>query len=327
MALSPRSLERMATFTSLPCRSVYGAGMIRCLGHAAFTVADLDASVAFATGLLGMREMERREGAVYLTAGGAQHALEYRQGPATAFDHLALQADGTQGVEQARAAVERAGVAVDVNVPLEPNVEAAIRFRAPSGHLVEVYAPAVEGLAPYHWLGQPPHLPSGVRPRRAQHVNVNCPDVRAATDFFVEVLGFRLSDQIVGPDGAAMMNFLRCNADHHTLAVGQGAAGALHVAFEVDSVLDLVRLGDLLDSVGRAFLWGPGRHAAGDNVATYFQEPSLVPIEYFAEMERIHDDRRPVRRYAMGDRRVASIWGPTGDLTALFAAAIPLAPA
>jgi hypothetical protein len=101
----------------------------------------------------------------------------------------------------------------------------------------------------------------------------------------------------------------------------------LHVAFEVDSVLDLVRLGDLLDTVGRSFLWGPGRHAAGDNIATYFQEPSLVPIEFFAEMERIHDDRRPVRQFRMNDPRVASIWGPTGDLAALFGAAIPLVPA
>lgn len=147
-----------------------------------------------------------------------------------------------------------------------------------------MYASAVEGLAPYHWLGQPPHLASGVRPRRAQHINVNGPDVPATTDFFVEVLGFRLSDQIVGPDGAPLMNFLRCNADHHTLAVGLGAPGILHVAFEVDSVLDLVRLGDLLD-------------------------------------------RRPVRQFTMNDPRVASIWGPTADLGALFAAAIPLAPA
>jgi catechol 2,3-dioxygenase-like lactoylglutathione lyase family enzyme len=153
--------------------------MIGSFGHAAFTVTDLDASVAFATGLLGMREMERRDGVVYLTAGGAQHALEYRQGPATAFDHFALQADGLPGLERVRAAVERAGVAVDADVPPDPNVEASIRFRAPSGHLVEVCSPAIDGLAPYHWLGQPPHLASGVRPRRAQHININGPDAGA----------------------------------------------------------------------------------------------------------------------------------------------------
>lgn len=299
--------------------------MIKCFGHAAMTVADLEASVAFATGLLGLREMERRDGVVYLTAGGAQHALAYREGPATALDHFGLQVEGAGALENVRAAVESAGIPVSADVPPEPNVEAAIRFEAPSGHLVEVYAPATRGLAPYHWLGQPPHLPSGVRPRRPQHINILGPDVEAATGFFAAVLGFRLSDRIVGPDGAAMINFLRCNADHHSVAIGQGPAGMLHVAFEVDSVVDLVRLGDLLDSIRRKLLWGPGRHAAGDNIAVYFQDPSRVPIEFFAEMERIYDDRRPVRPFAITDPRVPSIWGPSGDLAALFEAAIPLA--
>jgi len=54
------------------------------------------------------------------------------------------------------------------------------------------------------------------------------------------------------------------------------------------------------------------------------KDPSGVPIEYFAEMERIYDDRRPVRPFAITDPRVPSIWGPSGDLTALFGAAIPL---
>lgn len=299
--------------------------MIKCFGHAAMTVADLEASVAFATGVLGLREMERRDGVVYLTAGGAQHALAYRAGPATALDHFGLQVEGAGAVDRVRAAVEGAGVTVTADVPPEPNVEAAIRFEAPSGHVVEVFAPATEGLAAYHWLGQPPHLASGVRPHRAQHVNVLGPDVRAASDFFTGVLGFRLSDRIAGTDGAAAIDFLRCNADHHTVAAGLGPPGMLHVAFEVDSVVDLVRLGDLLDSVGRRLLWGPGRHAAGDNIAVYFQEPSLVPIEFFADMERIYDDRRPVRTFAITDPRVPSIWGPSGDLAALFGASIPLA--
>jgi catechol 2,3-dioxygenase-like lactoylglutathione lyase family enzyme len=270
-----------------------------------------------------MREMERRDGNVFLTSGGAQHALEYRQGPATALDHLALQVDDRQSLDRVRAILEQAEVAVAMDVPAEPNVEAAIRFRLPSGHLFELYAPADRGPAPYHWLGAPPHVPSGVRPRRAQHLNIGCPDAAAAVDLFVRVLGFKVSDELVGPDGGIFMTFLRCSPDHHTVAVAQGPANLLHVAFEVDSVVDLVRLGDLLDSTGRHFLWGPGRHAAGDNIATYFQEASGVPIEFYAEMERIDDDRRPVRRYGIADPRVPSIWGPSGDLSALFGASIP----
>jgi len=298
--------------------------VITGFGHAALTVTDLDASVEFATGVLGLRVMERRDGTVYLTAGGPHHAIEYRRGPATSLDHFALHAAGPDGLARVRAALQRSGTAEVPGGPAEPNVEVAIRFRTPAGHPVEVSVPDLRGLPPYHWLGQPPHLPSGVRPRRAQHINVSAPDPQAEVAFFTEVLGFHVSDELVDPEGRPVMTFLYCNPDHHTVAIGGGPPRMLHVAFEVDSVQDLVRLGDLLDSVGRHLLWGPGRHAAGDNIATYFLEPSLVPIEYFSDMERIHDSRRPVRRYAITDPRVGSIWGPTGDLSALFAASIPL---
>jgi catechol 2,3-dioxygenase-like lactoylglutathione lyase family enzyme len=297
--------------------------MIRCFGHVALTVTDLQASVAFATGVLGLREMERRDGTVYLTANGAHHAIEYRQGPATRMDHFALHVDGGPALDELRAGLERAGIALVPDLPAEPNVEAAVRFRTPAGHLVEACVPAVQGLPPYHWLGQPPHVPSGVRPRRAQHINVNGPDQETEIAFFVDVLGFRVSDQLVDPEGRALMTFLHGSQDHHDVAIGEGPPSMLHVAFEVDSALDLIRLGDLLDSIGRHFLWGPGRHAAGDNIATYFLEPSGVPIEFYSDMERIDDSRRPVRRYAITDPRVASIWGPSGDLLALRRAGVP----
>ena len=49
--------------------------MIWGLGHGAFTVTDLEGSVEFATRMLGLREIERRNGTVFLTEGKADAAL------------------------------------------------------------------------------------------------------------------------------------------------------------------------------------------------------------------------------------------------------------
>src|SRR5215831_9117949 len=68
-----------ATLACSPARRGDNGGVITGFGHAALTVTDLDASVEFATGVLGLRVMERRDGTVYLTAGGPHHAIEYRR--------------------------------------------------------------------------------------------------------------------------------------------------------------------------------------------------------------------------------------------------------
>ena len=44
-------------------------------------------------------------------------------------------------------------------------------------------------------------------------------------------------------------------------------------------MVELARLADALGRDGRGLAWGPGRHGAGDNVATYHTDPSGVPIE------------------------------------------------
>ena len=65
-----------------------------------------------------------------------------------------------------------------------------------------------------------------------------------AIELLTEALDFRVSDWVRG--GA----FVRCNADHHGLAVLPGDCKMQHQAWEVESIADLGRLGDLLHSAG-----------------------------------------------------------------------------
>ena len=51
-------------------------------------------------------------------------------------------------------------------------------------------------------------------PRRLGHVVVGSPDPLGTAKFFLEGIGFRLSDQVAG-----LLSFMRCSSDHHNLLV------------------------------------------------------------------------------------------------------------
>ena len=91
---------------------------------------------------------------------------------------------------------------------------------------------------------------------------------------------------------ARSRGFYRCNANHHSLAIADGEATTLnHVAFEVNSIDDMMRGAGRVMNDGRArVMWGPGRHSAGDNTFYYFFDPEGNVSEYTAEVEMILDD-------------------------------------
>ena len=130
---------------------------------------------------------------------------------------------------------------------------------------------------------RPLHRYEGV-PERISHIVMHSPNHRALAQFFIDVLGFRLSDWI-----GEMMVFLRCNEWHHRLAILPGPPCLNHVAYDMLGVDDVMRGVGRLKSVGVDVRWGPGRHTAGDNVFCYFVTPSGFAVEYTAGLERVDE--------------------------------------
>jgi catechol 2,3-dioxygenase-like lactoylglutathione lyase family enzyme len=126
------------------------------------------------------------------------------------------------------------------------------------------------------------------QPRKLSHVVIASSDPAATRRFFVEGLGFRVSDE-VGGMGAA---FLRCSTDHHNLLVQPGPFAFLHhTAWEMDDV----------DAVGAAaaamvaadpkrHCWGLGRHAIGSNYFWYLRDPAGNFAEYTSDLDVIADE-------------------------------------
>ena len=95
-------------------------------------------------------------------------------------------------------------------------------------------------------------------------------------------------------DRTRIMAFMRCNSDHHSLALGDTDNDALnHVAFLMPSIDDVMRGGGRMKDAGYGIEWGPGRHGPGDNAFNYFVGPFGLVIEYTAEVEQVDDHYVP----------------------------------
>ncbi len=254
-------------------------GSISQLGYVALRTHDLAASIDYAVEILGLRLVESTGRRAYLAASDTHHELVYIQDEADGVDHFGLIADNLEELAAIREKVQREKWPVLANSPIEVSADSGFAFVGPEGYAWHVYLPT-------RYFD---HRGGGYGPDRYGHINFRVRDSVGMRDFLVRVFGMRVSDQI-GTDAGF---FLRCNSDHHGIAVIKGEPKLHHHAWQTQSVVDLGRLGDRLARRKERLIWGPVRHGAGHNIAVYYAEPSGGVIELYTDMEQIFDRDRP----------------------------------
>lgn len=162
-------------------------------------------------------------------------------------------------------------------------------------------------------MGRPYGLPFQIG--KIGHVVLNVRDVERSARFYTEVLGFQISDvypQEMVPGG---MVFLRCNPDHHGIALvgsmtGEAANLELnHIAFEVASLDEVVRARDHLRRHGVEIDF-EGRRRAGCQLAVEFRDPDNHRLEIYWGIDQIGSD---------GQARPAAEWNGMPSLEAAIA--------
>jgi catechol 2,3-dioxygenase len=142
-------------------------------------------------------------------------------------------------------------------------------------------------------LAPPAGLPFSVR--KLGHVVLRVRDLQRSVAFYTGVLGFRVSEVYPESMMKGGMVFLRCNADHHCLALVGGmkedaAAKELHhLAFEVATLEELVRSRDHLKAHGVKIDF-EGRRRAGCQVAVEFRDPDNHFLELFWGLDQVGSD-------------------------------------
>jgi hypothetical protein len=118
---------------------------------------------------------------------------------------------------------------------------------------------------------------------------------------------------------------MRCDAYHHTLAVGMHPATTLlhHHAWETQDITSLTKHCDVNGAAGRPQMWGPVRHGPGFNLATYMPDASGALIEVYTDLLIIDDDANYVPMDWSDEPLALNLWG-TMPSPEVFAAGIPV---
>jgi catechol 2,3-dioxygenase-like lactoylglutathione lyase family enzyme len=129
---------------------------------------------------------------------------------------------------------------------------------------------------------------------KLSHVVLKVADLERSVKFYTEVLGFCVTDAYPESMMPGRMVFMRCNADHHGVAlVGDGEENSdnrelHHVAFEVPSLDDLFRARTHLQRHGVKITF-EGRRRAGQQIAVEFSDPDNHQLELCWGIDQIRN--------------------------------------
>lgn len=228
---------------------------------------------------------------------GAGRRIVIRPSARACLLQASYRADDAAAAERLRARLEKAGV------PMRPGVGpwyaqgAGFTFTDPEGHELIV----VSGIARAD-------VPGGL-PGRLQHVVFSTPGAPALASFYRDVVGFVLSDEVFDDAGTLKSSFIRSDAEHHSLAVFDGAERALdHYCFETPDWAFIRDWADHFSKHGTKLFWGPGRHGPGNNLFFMVLDPDGNRVELSAELEEVPADR-PAGKWPF-DYRAYNSWGP-----------------
>jgi catechol 2,3-dioxygenase len=156
--------------------------------------------------------------------------------------------------------------------------------------------------------------------RKIGHAVVFVSDLELSRRFYTEVLGFRVSDTYPDSMMPGGMVFLRCNGDHHCLALVGGRQAPVqsekslhHLAFELSTLDEVFRARDHLEKHGTRIVH-EGRRRAGCQVAVEFLDPDGHHLELYWGVDQIGSD---------GRARPAEEWQQTSSLEKAVRSAPP----
>ena len=249
---------------------------IRYVGYG---VPDLAAERTFYRDVWGLTEVGERDGMIHFAAAGHDElfVVRLRQASDMRIDVIALAAATPADVDALHDKVVAAGCRI-IFAPRDLDTLGGgygFRFFSPDGLPFEISAEVARG--PFREMVRWDGIP-----QKISHIVLHSPDHKAATQFFIDVLGFRLSDWL-----GDFMSFLRCNQWHHRIAFLPGPPCLNHVAYDMLTIDDMMRGISRLKQHGTDIRWGPGRHTAGNNTFSYFTTPNGFAVEYTSELEAV----------------------------------------
>jgi 2,3-dihydroxybiphenyl 1,2-dioxygenase len=251
---------------------------VQALGYAGFGSADLDDWRQFGTGLVGLQAVERGNSLLAFRMDDRKQRIVIDRSMPDGARFFGWEVADAAALEALAARLEQA----EVDVTAEPQaladtrrVSGLISFRDPAGNRLEAFYGAEIDDTPF----RPGRSISGFRtgPLGLGHAVLTVENIEPMMAFYVEVLGFGLSDYIEKPFRAY---FFHVNGRHHSLAlIETGNNGMHHLMVELFSLDDVGQSYDIAltqpDRVGVTL----GRHTNDLMTSFYVKTPSPFMME------------------------------------------------
>jgi catechol 2,3-dioxygenase-like lactoylglutathione lyase family enzyme len=283
---------------------------VKRAGHSTLTTPDISRQIDYFTGLVGLSLVARDRNSAVLATKAGQEAIVLERGGTVGAPRLSFQIAPGSELGEVASRLKKAGIKSERRTDITPGIGEALAFKDPKGTTLEIFSDFSFAAEDNTYVG--------IMPLKLGHIAYHCPDVQGTVRFYCDMLGFRVSDW-----RSDFFAFLRCSRDHHTVNFLRDATSTIHhIAFEVRDWSDIKRACDLLARHNIRLTWGPLRHIIGHNIAIYHKNPDGVVIEFFIDMDQMHDEElgffeprpwhqdRPQRPKVWDEETPSNWWGP-----------------
>lgn len=279
--------------------------MIEALAYIGIASPNVDAWADFGPTILGLEALPRcADGALPLRMDDAIHRIVIHPAAANDVAYLGWEVAGPAALAAAATVLEQHGLVLHraaADLIATRAVADLVWFTDPFGFRHEL----IWGLTMRPGTFRPGRTMSGFVTGAGGlgHAVLILPDLQRAERFYIDVMGFRLSDQI---EVGMSLRFLHCNQRHHTLAFASipGMVGLHHIMLETGSLDDVGTALDLCNKRGVPIAMSLGRHTNDLMTSFYVRSPSGFEIEYGWGGKLVDD-----RNWVVGSYDAMSIWG------------------
>jgi len=283
---------------------------ISCLGYLGLTTTKLDEWPTFSETVLGMMPVSAPDGELRYRIDDQAWRISITAGPEDDIAYAGYEAASTADFEDVKSRLTAMGIAFhngDEHLKRKRQVTDLICFKDPQGTNIEVYyGPDLATEVPFT-------SPVGVKGfKTAQqglgHIFLLSTEIPALRQFYMDALGFTLSDIIHMPLGtpeSVDLEFYHCNKRHHTIGMAPVKLPRKlhHFMLETHNLDDVGYALDRARDNGIPVTMGLGKHTNDRMISFYVRSPGGFEVEFGYDGVAIDEHWRITRHTS------ASSWG------------------
>ena len=252
---------------------------LKNLGYVGVRSKVIDDWRTFGPDFLGLQLVDRTRSNLAFRMDDREQRIIVAAGDRDGADFFGWEVEDAAALRRMADRLEGAGVPVSYGTTAlaqERYVRELITFADPAGNRIEVFHGPAANDTPF----RPGRAISGFRtgPLGMGHLVLSVARIDDVMPFYVDLLGFRLSDYALRPFKAY---FFHINARHHSLAlVETGHNGVHHLMMELVSLDDVGQVYDLAQGEDGRIGATLGRHTNDFMTSFYAHTPAGFMVEY-----------------------------------------------